>query len=284
MYDINVLETLVRSNLSEEEVCKQVLEMNPIATKQKYANDEEQPIGIYVGGLGEQDLVTVNAWMYPLTMKFDDRSVYVDLIHLIRKKLAEEEESFEKAVMKSIRILSKKWFHEVKDEESKKNAELAKYYMDNYKNPAHQRDGYAGDLRVSYEDEESQRTIYGISKMKGVGDLAKCVEVNALACNLLAFCGLEPVLIQGYYVNYNGTREAHTFPVYKNKEGNYTLLDCILKIQKKNVLPGDTNFELGVSFEIPMLLQYPDGREKEVVVMYTCPPQKKVEKKENQMS
>ena len=136
-------------------------------------------------------------------------------------KLKNGEEIFEKAVFASIRNISKNWFYVTNDETSKKNSLLAKKYIEAYKHPGRQRNEYAGDSRVSYTDEEKFRIIYGISKFKGVGDLAKCVEVNSVACNLLAFSGFESVLIQGYFVNYNGKIEEHTFPIYKNQ-----YLDC----------------------------------------------------------
>lgn len=281
MYNINDFEKLIKSNLSSEEICNRILELNPIYTKQKYCNDEEEPFAVYVGGIGEDDLVTVNSWNYPLTMKFDDKLVYIEFINLIRSKLNNGEEIFEKAVFASIKNISKNWFYVTNDETSKKNSLLAKKYIEAYKHPGRQRDGYAGDSRVSYTDEEKFRIIYGISKFKGVGDLAKCVEVNSVACNLLAFSGFESVLIQGYFVNYNGKIEAHTFPIYKNSDGNYNLLDCILKMQKENVLLGDLDFETGFNFEMPIVLNYRDGTKEQSVVSYKCTPQKMIDRSEH---
>lgn len=31
------------------------MEMNPIFTKEKYSNDEEEPFAIYVGGVGKDE-------------------------------------------------------------------------------------------------------------------------------------------------------------------------------------------------------------------------------------
>lgn len=81
--------------------------MNRIYTKQKYSNDEEESFAVYVGGLGENDFVTVNDWIYPLTMIFDDKSVYIEFVNLIRNKLNNGEEKFKKTVFASIRNLSK---------------------------------------------------------------------------------------------------------------------------------------------------------------------------------
>lgn len=281
MYNINVLENLISSNLSAEEICNKTLEVNPIYTKQKYSNNEEEPFAVYVGGIGENDLVTVNAWNFPLTMKFDDKSIYIDFINLIREKLKNNDDSFERIVFASIRNLSKNWFYKCDDKFSSENALLAQKYLEAFKNPARQRDRYAGDSRVSYTDEQTFRTIYGISKFKGVGDLAKCVEVNTVACNLLSFSGYEAVLVQGYFVDYNGDLEAHTFPIYKNSEGNYNLLDCMLRQQRKNILPGDLDFECGFEFEYPVTLKYSDGIIKEAIISYKCNPQKRIEKIEH---
>jgi len=281
MYSIKEFEKLIRSNLSAEEVYKRITELNPIYTKQKYSNDEEAPFAVYVGGIGKNDLVTVNEWNYPLTMVFDDESVYIDFINLIRSKLNSSDESFEKAVFTSIRNISKNWFYRVDDDTSKQNSLLAKKYLEAYKHPARQRDGYAGDPNVSYTDEESFKIIYGISKFKGVGELAKCVEVNSLACNILAFSGFESALIQGYYIDHKGNPEAHTFPVYKNSEGNYNLLDCMLKIQKKNIIPGNLDFEMGFSFNVPILLTYRDGSQEQSIITYKSSPQKKIEQSEH---
>lgn len=277
MYNINFFEKLIRSSLSVDEVCNRILELNPIYTRQKYSNDEEEPFAVYVGGIGENDFVTVNEWNYPLTMVFDDKSVYTDFIKLIRNKLDNGEESFEKVVFASIRNISKSWFYEIDDDISKQNSLLAKKYLEAYKHPGRQRDGYAGNPNVSYTDDETFRTIYGISKFKGVGDLAKCVEVNSIACNLLAFSGFESILIQGYFINYNGKSEAHTFPIYKNSDGNYNLLDCILKMQKKSILHEDLDFEIGFSFDIPVVLTHKDGIKEQSKVTYKCSPQKKLE-------
>ena len=126
MYNINDFEKLIKSNLSSEEICNRILELNPIYTKQKYCNDEEEPFAVYVGGIGEDDLVTVNSWNYPLTMKFDDKLVYIEFINLIRSKLNNGEEIFEKAVFSSIRNISKNWFYVTNDETSKKILYLQK--------------------------------------------------------------------------------------------------------------------------------------------------------------
>ena len=39
MYNIEVFEQLIKSNLSSEDVYKKIMEMNPIYTKEKYSND-----------------------------------------------------------------------------------------------------------------------------------------------------------------------------------------------------------------------------------------------------
>ena len=158
------------------------------------------------------------------------------------------------------------------------NAQIANEYVEATKDSRKQRDGYAGDTRVSFDDEELHRTIYGISKFKGVGQVAKCVEVNTLACNLLAFAGFESVLVQGYYVDYRGNSDAHTFPLVKNSDGQYSLFDCMLKMSKRNILPGNHNFEEGIQIQIPVTLRHSDGRTEQGTIGYTCPPQKRYER------
>lgn len=278
MYNTDDFEKLIKSCLSEEKLCDYLFEANPIITKQKYSNDEEEPFSVFVGGIGENDLVTVNEWNYPLTMKFDDKSIYIEFIKLIRKKIRTENSTFDKILISSIKNFSRNWFYHQNDEESIQNAKLAKIYIDKFKSSAKQRDGYAGDPRVSNTNEQQYRTIYGISKFKGTGNLAKCVEVNSVTCNLLAFSGFESVLIQGYLINYNGKAEAHTFPLYKNSEGNYNLLDCMLKQQRKNVLLENVNFEQGFEFKIPITLTYKDGSQHESIISYKCLPQRMIEK------
>lgn len=278
MYDISIFEKLIRSNLSAQEIFDKIFEINPIYTKQKYSNDEEEPFAIYVGGLGEDDLVTVNAGLEPLTMKFDDKSIYVEFINLVRDKLNNKDESFEKIVLSAIKNLSRNWFYDTNDEKSKQNSLLANRYIEAYRNPANQRNCYASDPRVSQIDEKNYRIIYGISKFKGVGDLVKCVEVNSVACNLLAFSGLETVLIQGYFISPNGKRDAHTFPIYKNSDGNYNLLDCMLKMKKDNILPENVDFEQGFEFSIPVYIQHKDGSKEPSSVLYRSLAQKKIDK------
>lgn len=87
MYNIEVFEQLIKSNLSSEDVYEKIMEMNPIYTKEKYSNDEEEPFAIYVGGIGKDDLVTINNALYPIKMRFDSEQVYIDFINLIREKL-----------------------------------------------------------------------------------------------------------------------------------------------------------------------------------------------------
>ncbi len=270
MYSIDDFEKLIKSDLTTEEVCNKVLELNPIHTKQKYSDDDEKPFAVYVGGVGEDDYVTVNDWIHPLSMKFDDKTVYVDFVNLIRDTLKNGEEDFEKAVIASVRKTSRRWFREIKDENSKENSLLASMCLERYKDPGRQRDTYAA--AVGYDSEELCRTIYEISKFKGAGDIAKCVEINSVACNLLAFSGYESALVQGYFTNIEGNIGGHTFPIYKNSEGNYDLLDCMLKQQHSNVLPGDVDFEKGFEFECHI---------KEGLIAYKCEPQRIIEKSQH---
>ena len=274
MYNIEVFEQLIKSNLSSEDVYKKIMEMNPIYTKEKYSNDEEEPFAIYVGGIGKDDLVTINNTLYPIKMRFDSEQVYIDFINLIREKLQITNKSFQSTVLASIRNLSKNWFYRQTTPEAIENAKIAQLYTENLKRPETQRDIYASDKRVSVFDEENNQVVYNISKFAGTGDLAKCVEINSVACNLLNFIGIESSLIQGYFINHKGKQEAHTFPIYIGNNGNYCLLDCALKQQRKNVLPGDINFEDGFSFENPVLLTYSDGHKEEASLIYKISPQK----------
>ena len=54
------------------------------------------------------------------------------------------------------------------------------------------------------------------------------------------------------------------------------MLDCSLKQQRKNVLPGDINLEDGFSFENPVLLTYSDGHKEEASLIYKISPQKRM--------
>lgn len=274
MYNIEIFEQLIKSNLKPEEIYKHIIEINPIQTEKKYSNDEEEPFAIYVGGIGKDDLITVNNSLYPLKMRFDSEKIYIEFINLVREKLKSSNKPFQSVVLASIRNLSRNWFNMQNTPESIENAKLAQMYLDAYKNPATQRDGYAADKRVSVFDEENEQVIYNISKFAGAGNLAKCVEINSVACNLLNFSGIPSVLVQGYFINYRGQREAHTFPLYKESSGNYSLLDCMLKQQKKDVLARDMDFEEGFNFQTPVLLTFKDGREESSYLTYAIPPQK----------
>ncbi len=276
MYDIETFEQLIKSNLTSEEVYEKITEINPIQTKEKYSNNEDMPLAIYVGGVGKEDLVTINNGLYPLKMRFDSEQVYVEFINLIREKLKSSDKTFQSVVFAAVRNLSRNWFHMQNTPEAIENAKLAQLYLEAYKHPARQRDNYAADERIAVVDDENEQIVYGISKFVGTGDLAKCVEVNSVACNLLNFSGVQSVLVQGYFTNYSGVREAHTFPLYKGDSGNYCLLDCMLKKQKEDVLSSEVNFEEGFNFQIPVRLRYPDGREESSYVTYTIAPQKKI--------
>lgn len=274
MYNIEVFEELVKSDLSSEEVYRKIIALKPIQTEKKYSNNEEMPFAIYVGGIGKEDLVTVNNGLYPLKMRFDTEQIYVDFINLIREKLKSTDKPFQRIVFASVRNLSRNWFYMQNTPEAIENGYLAQMYINAFKHPGRQRDNYAGDERVSVVDEENEQIVYNISKFAGTGDLAKCVEVNSVACNLLNFSGIQSLLIQGNFTNYSGQQEAHTFPLYIGENGNYCLLDCILKQQKKDILPSDIDFENGFSFEVPIVLKYTDGREERSHITYAIPPQK----------
>ncbi len=274
MYNIEVFEQLIKSNLTSEEIYKHVIEINPIQTEKKYSNDEDEPFAIYVGGIGKNDLITINNSTYPLKMRFDSEQIYVDFINLIREKLQSSDKSFQSVVFATINSFSRNWFNMQNTLESIENAKLAQMYLDAYKNPARQRDYYASDDRVSTFDYVNEQRVYNISKFAGAGDLAKCVEINSVACNLLNFSGIQSILVQGYFINYQGKREAHTFPLYKESNGNYSLLDCMLKQRKKDVLSSDIDFERGFNFQTPVLLTFKDGREENSYLTYSIPPQK----------
>lgn len=274
MYDIEIFEQLIKSSLSSEEVYNKITEVNPIYTKEKYSNDEGAPFAIYIGGIGKDDLVTINNHLYPTKMRFDSEEIYIEFINLIRQKLKSSDKPFQNIVMASVRNLSRNWFYMQTTPQSVENSKLAQLYLEAFKSPARQRDGYAGDKRVSIFDEENEQVVYNISRFAGTGDLAKCVEVNSVACNLMNLSGIQSVLIQGQFTNHEGKSEAHTFPIYLDSNGNYCLLDCILKQQKKDVLPGNINFEEGFYFEIPIVLTYPDGHKEERKFSYKISPQK----------
>ena len=274
MYNIENFEQLIKSNLTPEEIYKHIIEIHPIQTEKKYSNDEDEPFAIYVGGIGKEDLVTINNNLYSTKMRFDSEQVYIDFINLIREKLQSSDQPFQSVVFATIKSFSRNWFHMQNTPESIANAKLAQMYLNAYKNPDRQRDGYAGDDRVSVFDKENGQVIYNISKFVGTGDLAKCVEVNSVACNLLNLSGFQSILVQGYFTNYLGKRGAHTFPLYKGSSGNYSLLDCMLKIQKEDILSSDIDFEEGFNFQIPVLLKFQDGREENSCLTYAIPPQK----------
>lgn len=280
MYNLETFEQLIKSELSDEEVSKKILELNPIKTKVKYCNDEEEPFGVYVGGLGKDDLLTINDMIYPLTMRFDTTDIYTDFVKYVRKNLQNTDKTFPEYLISCIKKFPKYWFSET-TEDQKDNIELAKAYMEYYKTPGKQRDGYAGDKRIATFDEEKGRVIYDISKFKGVYELAKCTEINSVVCNLLSFVGYEAVLVQGRFIKANGKTEAHTFPIYKNENGNYNILDCILRQSKKDFLPEDVNFEEGFNITCNRRIIDKDGVEKVIEIKYVSAGEKLVKKNTN---
>ncbi len=207
-------------------------------------------------------------------MRFDIEQIYIDFINLIRERLKSTNKPFQNIVFSSIKYLSRNWFYMQTTPEAIENSYLAQMYLNTFKHPGRQRDNYAGDERVSVFDEKNEQVVYNISKFAGAGDLAKCVEVNSVANNLLNFSGVPSILIQGYFTSYSGKKGAHTFPLYIGSSGNYCLLDCMLKQQKKDILPSNVDFEAGFSFEIPIILKFSDGSEKESQLTFESPPQK----------
>lgn len=233
MYNLETFEQLIKANLPAEEVYSKIAEINPIYTKEKYSNNERDPLAVYVGGIGKDDLVTVNNALYPLKMRFDSEEIYIEFINLIREKLKSSDKPFSNIVMAAVRNLSRNWFYMQTTPQAVQNSKLAQLYLEAFKHPARQRDGYASDERVAEFDEENEQIVYNISKFMGTGALAKCVEINSVACNLLNFSGIPSILIQGQFTNHIGNSEEHTFPIYMDSDGNYSLLDCMLKLQKK---------------------------------------------------
>jgi len=274
MYNIEIFEQLIKSSFSSEEIYNKLTKINPIYTKEKYSNDEEEPFAIYVGGIGKDDLITINNVLDPIKMRFDSEQIYIEFINLIREKLKSSDKPFQNIVFASIRNLSRNWFYKQNTPQTIENGQLAQLYLKAFKTSAGQRDNYVGDKRVSIFDVEQKQWIYTISKFAGTRDLAKCVEVNSVACNLLNFSGIHSTLIQGEFINHKGEKTAHTFPIYIGNSGNYCLLDCMLKQQKKDVLPGNINFENGFNFEIPVTLTYSDGHSEESSLIYKVSPQK----------
>ena len=219
---------LISSEIDDREVFVKMMERDVLKTKMKYCNDSDVPFAIFVGAIGEDDLVTVNNNLCSLKMKFDVKSIYLDFIKKVRELYIDSDKEFDDVVLQAVKTISLGWFKIKDTSEAVENAKLAQKHIDFYNgNSDIARDSYASEVGVV--NEKKMELVYNLSKFKGTGDLAKCVEVNSVACNLLAFSGYDTVLAQGYYVDYKGNKFAHTFPFYKKKEGDYCLLDCSLK-------------------------------------------------------
>lgn len=268
-------EDLIKSDMSEEEVYEKIIEKRPIETVMKYTNDSEEPFAIFVGGIGEDDLVTVSNTLYTLKMRFDLQSIYLDFIKKVRDLCVSGEKSFEEAILSSVKQIPFQYFNS-EDEEGLANNETSKIYVESFKgNYDKARDSYANDC--SEVDEEKMEAVYNLSKFKGTKNLAKCVEINSIICNLLAFSGYEVVLAQGYYVDQFGEEFAHTFPFYKKKEGDYTLVDGAMKRITSDCLSGNTNFENGLNVTIPVVLKYlRSGKEVHSNLVYKVSPQRMI--------
>lgn len=269
---MKLFESLINSNMSEMEIYNEIIKKRSIRTEIKYTNDSEEPFAIFVGGIGKDDLVTVNNRMHTLKMRFDLESIYLDFIRKVRYLCVNEGKVFETAVLSAVKKVPFEYFS-VEDEEGLANMEVAKKDIEFYKgNYNLARDSYAG--HVSDVDDEKMEAVYNLSKFKGTKDLAKCVEINSIICNLLAFSGYESVLAQGYFVDHLGKRCAHTFPFYKKDGEGYTLMDGALKKIKSNCLPFDIDFSKGLKVEIPLTVKYSDGRIVDSSYVYEVKPQK----------
>lgn len=272
MFSIEKFEQLIKSNMSAEDIYQEMKNLNPIYSKEKYITDEDEPFGIYVGGIGSDDFVTVNNTLFPLRMKFDSESIYIDFINELRGKIANNDKSFYEIVLSTVRSFSRAWFKKSDTPQSEENKLSAEKYMKAFSSSAGQRNNYARDHAVEIDSQ----LIYGISSFMGTGELAKCVEVNSVACNLLNFAGIESVLISGNFVNYKGHKEAHTFPLYKTQRNTYSLLDCMLKKQKQDILSGDWDFANGFDIQYPVTLKYSDGHTEQGQIKYSVGNHKKV--------
>lgn len=98
MYNIEIFEQFIKSNLTSEEVYKKIIEIHPIQIEKKYSNKEDEPFAIYVGDIGKDDLVTVNNALYPLKMRFDAEQIYIVFINLIRERLKSTDKPFQSIV------------------------------------------------------------------------------------------------------------------------------------------------------------------------------------------
>lgn len=275
MYNISKFEQLIKSDMTSDEVLYEILMNNYLVkTKKKYSNDESEPFAIYEGGIGRYDYVTVNNRLYPLKMSFDSKDIYTRYIEQLRKRISESDESFRDLVFTVIKEYSKDCFYMEETPIEKKHALLANFYKEKYKTSAKQRDSYAFDRNVGTFNEEKGETVYNISSFIGTGDLAKCVEINSVACNLLCISGYPSVLAQGYFTNYKNESDEHTFTLYKGESGKYCLFDCTLKLFKEDIMDGDINFEEGINLQIPCKVTYPDGKVEESNIKYSVSPQK----------
>lgn len=281
MNTIEIFESLIKSDLSAEEVYNKIIEINPIETKEKYTNDDHFPLAIYKSGIGENDLVTVLVAMNPYAMKFDVKSIYIEFIEFIRKELINSNKSFRDLLIKAVKFTSITWFKNKETPEAKenqKNIKISEELLKKYKIDENQLREYLH--RISTFDEENQLLVHNLSQFAGTGKMAKCAEVNSVACNLLNFCGIPSVLVQGQITDYNRNSEYHTFPLYKDISGNYSLLDCKLKVQWEEVLPENINFEEGFKFNVPIVIRKPNEPDEQVNYTYSISPQKLVIKNE----
>lgn len=207
MDTIEIFENLIKSNLSREEVYNKMIEINPIETKEKYSNNVDMLLAVYKGGIGENDLVTVffmNNIYGAYAMRFDIKSIYIEFIEFIRKELINSNKSFRDILIKAVKYTSITWFKNKETPEAKenqKNIHISEEILNKYKFDENQLREYL--RRISTFDEENQLMVHNLSQFAGTGSMAKCAEVNSVACNLLNFCGIESTLVQGKFVNYN---------------------------------------------------------------------------------
>lgn len=102
---------------------------------------------------------------------------------------------------------------------------------------------------LSEEVGEMGDFAYSITHSLGVGDGAKCVELNSTVCNLMHFMGLETYLISGYMQNNRGL--AHTFALYRAEETKqFCLVDAALQNVAMRVLPANQNLAKKFSFSV----------------------------------
>ncbi|MBO5394349.1 MAG: hypothetical protein J6A28_00395 [Clostridia bacterium] len=249
MYNTKTFESLVKSDLTDEEVYQAVIKQKEIKTTAKFTNDDEYPYGIFKGGVGPDDLVTVYAEL--VKFKFDDTNVYIKYIHALRENLKQNNGDFFPTAMLTAWNFSKDYFYLQDTPEAVENAKNFQPYAEKYRSLDNARNNYIFAYSTAESEEKdvfNTMGVYPMSKSVGIGDGAKCTEINATLCNLVNFVGVDATLVLGYMDN--NPSYAHTFVLYKGTSGKYCFLDKHNNMKGTLNLDPNTKLEDGFHFSV----------------------------------